>query len=500
MQAYVSECRGLINQGEYNLPPVPQLKDFDVELQAYKEHVKEEIAQEAAAAGMTVEEYAANGYEPYTAQEQEAAYRLDNGDYLYIQTCESGYDYTFYREDFSEIDGGQLDNPDLSMLSARDEILALHERKDTAIEKLDVEAFEQAQEAAQTAEPQEPEKPEAQEKPQEPESPISEKADTPEQAESATKPLTDLQKKAVEIAKQYENLPLQDKIGIIAQSFGGTSGKIETSPCTGKWRGTSDVSIKFDSGATLFIGNHRTSQAKTAKVQNEDVNAALVRYNPEIIAATKEAAISALRKREAKDNEIAAQKGLKPYTLLNVEFNDGTDERSGGHIGWYYVTLAVDDKICSHIETGLNYDILDGKVSDTPTRENYFAAGALKETDVDYVFNNVGFPQPLTCIRCLSVMMCWNVRKNACTAERSTAGENRRATDPHGRAAGNSRYLLPDQRERRPPRKGSNQFFRLQARKRNGRIPPLCRRSRRACRKAEKARCPLFPCEDRRAA
>ena len=391
IQAYVSECRGLVNQGEYNLPPVPQLRDFDVELAAYKEHVKEEIAQEAAAAGMTVEEYAANGYEPYTAQEQEAAYRLDNGDYLYIQTCESGYDYTFYREDFSEIDGGQLDNPDLSMLSARDEILALHERKDTAIEKLDVEAFEQAQEAAQTAEPQEPEKPEAQEKPQEPESPISEKADTPEQAESATKPLTDLQKKAVEIAKQYENLPLQDKIGIIAQSFGGTSGKIETSPCTGKWRGTSDVSIKFDSGATLFIGNHRTSQAKTAKVQNEDVNAALVRYNPEIIAATKEAAISALRKREAKDNEIAAQKGLKPYTLLNVEFNDGTDERSGGHIGWYYVTLAVDDKICSHIETGLNYDILDGKVSDTPTRENYFAAGALKETDVDYVFNNVGF-------------------------------------------------------------------------------------------------------------
>ena len=48
MQAYVAECRGLVNQGEYNLPPVPQLRDFDVELAAYKEHVKEEIAQEAA--------------------------------------------------------------------------------------------------------------------------------------------------------------------------------------------------------------------------------------------------------------------------------------------------------------------------------------------------------------------------------------------------------------------------------------------------------------------
>ena len=73
MQAYVAECRVLVNQGEYSLPPIPQLKDFDVELAAYKEHVKEEIAQEAAAAGMTVEEYAANGYEPYAAPEPEAA-------------------------------------------------------------------------------------------------------------------------------------------------------------------------------------------------------------------------------------------------------------------------------------------------------------------------------------------------------------------------------------------------------------------------------------------
>ena len=31
MQAYVAECRGFINQGDYHLPPVPQLKDFDGE-------------------------------------------------------------------------------------------------------------------------------------------------------------------------------------------------------------------------------------------------------------------------------------------------------------------------------------------------------------------------------------------------------------------------------------------------------------------------------------
>ena len=68
MKEYVSECRAMVNSGNYDLPPAPQLKDFDTELADYKEHVKEEIAQEAAAAGMTVEEYAANGYEPYTAE------------------------------------------------------------------------------------------------------------------------------------------------------------------------------------------------------------------------------------------------------------------------------------------------------------------------------------------------------------------------------------------------------------------------------------------------
>ena len=88
MQQYVSDCRGALNQGSYELPPVPQLADFDAELQAYKEQVREEIAQEAASAGMTVEEYAANGYEPYAAAPEAAEpdkdtfsiYQLKRGD------------------------------------------------------------------------------------------------------------------------------------------------------------------------------------------------------------------------------------------------------------------------------------------------------------------------------------------------------------------------------------------------------------------------------------
>ena len=294
---YVRECRPMINRGELPLPEPPHLADFDVDLQEYKKQVEAEIAQEAAAAGMTVEEYAANGYEPAPQPE-----------------------------------------------------------------------------AAQTADT--------------PESPAP---DTPEQAEPPAPVLTELEKKAVEIAKGYEKLPLQDRIDVIARTFGCTTGKIETSPCRGKWRGTSDISIRFDNGASLAIGNYRTPKAKTVKVQSECVNAVLVRYNPEIVQATKEASLDALMKRAEKDNAVAAQKGLKPYTVLNVELYDGTDDQSSGYIGWYYATLAVDGKICTHIETGLHFDIMGGKVSDTPTTRDYYPAGALTDADIDYVMNNVGF-------------------------------------------------------------------------------------------------------------
>ena len=244
-------------------------------------------------------------------------------------------------------------------------------------------------------------------------------SDTEPQAAPA-KTLTELQEKALEIADRYKDLPLQAKIDVIAQAFGCKTGEIHTSPCTGKWRGTSDMTIRFDNGASLFIGNRLTPKAKTVKVQTECVNRTLVQYNPEIVKATNEAALPALLQREAKDNEIAAQKGLKPYTLLNVEFNEGADEKTGGYIGWYYVTLAVDGKICTHLETGLNHDIASGKVSDTPTRADYYPAGALKEADVDYVFNNVGFSSASTLY---TVPLRDDVRERAekTLAERSAA-------------------------------------------------------------------------------
>ena len=70
---------------------------------------------------------AGDGTLEQTKAPQEAAYRLESGDYLYIQTSESGYDYTLYDPDYKELDGGQLDNPDLTLAEAGKEILSIHE-------------------------------------------------------------------------------------------------------------------------------------------------------------------------------------------------------------------------------------------------------------------------------------------------------------------------------------------------------------------------------------
>ena len=56
---------------------------------------------------------------------QEAAFALDNGNTLFIQTCDSGYDYTLYGPDHTALDGGQLDAPGLTLPDAGQEVLNL---------------------------------------------------------------------------------------------------------------------------------------------------------------------------------------------------------------------------------------------------------------------------------------------------------------------------------------------------------------------------------------
>ena len=82
---------------------------------------------------------------------QEAAYRLESGDYLYIQTSENGYDYTLYGPDYKELDGGQLDNPGLSLVEAGKEILAIHERPAGTMEPLTGDGLDDFLEATEQA-------------------------------------------------------------------------------------------------------------------------------------------------------------------------------------------------------------------------------------------------------------------------------------------------------------------------------------------------------------
>ena len=211
---------------------------------------------------------------------------------------------------------------------------------------------------------------------------------TEEKEGKADMEYTALQKKGFAFAEAHANLPLQERLNIIAETFGYTTASVETHPCTGKWRGTSDIAIVFDDDkATLFIGNERTPDAKKASVISECVNNALAKYNPQTVAEAKQRAGIALMERERADNAIAAEHGLKQYKFLNVELNDGSNSITGGYLGWYYVTVAVDGKIFGLCESGLNSDIARGEFE---RRENYFVAGGLRDTEPNFVFNNVG--------------------------------------------------------------------------------------------------------------
>ena len=55
--------------------------------------------------------------------DEQMAWKVGKDHYLILQTCDDGWDYTLYDKNFKEIDGGQLDMPELSMQEARSEIL-----------------------------------------------------------------------------------------------------------------------------------------------------------------------------------------------------------------------------------------------------------------------------------------------------------------------------------------------------------------------------------------
>ena len=120
---------------------------IDADLKSTGE-VSQGTKEAAQAQGFTI---AGDGTLEQAKAPQEAAYRLESGEYLYIQTSETGYDYTLYGPDYKELDGGQLDNPDLSLAEAGKEILAIHERPAGTMEPLTGDGLDDFLEAAEQA-------------------------------------------------------------------------------------------------------------------------------------------------------------------------------------------------------------------------------------------------------------------------------------------------------------------------------------------------------------
>lgn len=172
-----------------------------------------------------------------------------------------------------------------------------------------------------------------------------------------------------EILKRYE-------------SAFGKPAEIVRSRCFGKWAGTIDYSVKIGD-SDLTIGNSSSGQ----EFLNKRIGYIIETY--EKFTEQKADILQKIESLKPFDDALADKMGLQKYEVLDVDF-----VRSGNYIGWFYITLNVGDKIIKHLETGFDVKIrqylgenrefsLEGK--------NYYTAGGLPDSAVDFVFHGTGF-------------------------------------------------------------------------------------------------------------
>lgn len=111
---------------------------------------KGEITPEQARGMMEAPEKSAPAPEQDT--DQEKLYVLDDKLYLHVQTTEDGFDYTMYDvESMKQLDGGQLDEPDIAIHTACLKICEMHGVGEESVKYAPLEKIEELQEAAQKA-------------------------------------------------------------------------------------------------------------------------------------------------------------------------------------------------------------------------------------------------------------------------------------------------------------------------------------------------------------
>ena len=98
-----------------------------------------------------------------SAEAQEALLLVDDATYLHVQSCDTGWDYTLYdAANMKQLDGGQLDAPELPLSTAALKICEMHDMGGQSIryaplsmiETLQEAAVQQMQAAAQAAVPE----------------------------------------------------------------------------------------------------------------------------------------------------------------------------------------------------------------------------------------------------------------------------------------------------------------------------------------------------------
>ena len=83
------------------------------------------------------------------ANQQEALFLINDTTYLHIQPCDSGWDYTLYdAASMKELDGGQLDMPELSCMKAVLQICDNNDLDSTSLRRAPLSMVETLQEAA----------------------------------------------------------------------------------------------------------------------------------------------------------------------------------------------------------------------------------------------------------------------------------------------------------------------------------------------------------------
>ena len=73
-----------------------------------------------------MERNGAAAYPEIQTQDDQGAWALGNMGYIAIQSTDEGWDYTLYHRDFSVMDGGQINAPELTIQEVREQILEAH--------------------------------------------------------------------------------------------------------------------------------------------------------------------------------------------------------------------------------------------------------------------------------------------------------------------------------------------------------------------------------------